>query len=72
MDHITPSANARKNFVLFALLFCFSIIVFTIGWGNPSNSLHSSALAWAFAMSGAILGTYIFGAAWDNMTFAKK
>lgn len=71
-QQIAPSNRTRVNIVTITLIFCFSIIIFAIGWGDPTNSLHSSALAWAFAMTAAVVGAYVFGTTWDNITFSKK
>lgn len=39
-----------------SLLFNAGIILFCLLKGEPANSLHSSALAWAFMLAGATLG----------------
>lgn len=69
-----PSMTTRKNFVIVTLLATWSIIVFVLLKGEPTNSLHSSALAWAFMTNAAVLGAFIFGVSWDNSIFtgAKK
>jgi hypothetical protein len=37
------------------LVLCFIAIAYLIGWGSPTNSLHESALAWAFSLVLGIL-----------------
>lgn len=45
------------------LLFNAGIIIFCLGWGAKDNSLHSSAMAWAFMVDFAILAGLGIGAA---------
>lgn len=61
-----PTRQARKKIVVSVLGFCFALIAYIVVYGVPNNSLQSSALAWAFTLSGSTVGAYVFGAAWDN------
>lgn len=40
--------------------------------GNPSNSLHQSALSWAFALQMGVLAGLGFGAIVDYLPFTTK
>lgn len=56
---------ARRRVLFFALLFCFGNVQYLILWGDDT-SLHKetvSTLLWVLA---AIIGTYVFGAVWDD------
>jgi hypothetical protein len=64
--NVLPSMRTRRNFVIATMLFTWAIIVFVLLRGEASNSLHSSALAWAFATNAAIIGAFIFGVGWDH------
>jgi hypothetical protein len=39
--------------------------------GDPTNTLHTSALAWAFSTTIFVLGGFIFGAVYDNYNMYK-
>lgn len=67
-----PSRRTRRRFVIATLVFCWSVAVYVIGWGNPTNSLHVSALAWAFGTSAATIFAYVFGAVMDNWNVSKS
>lgn len=54
--------RVRINLVCITVMFCLSLIAFLIAKGSPTNSLHESALAWAFVMVGAVLAGLGFGA----------
>ena len=66
-----PSQRARQGFVVTTLIFCWSIVLFVVFYGDPANSLHSSALAWAFGTSAAVLFAYVFGVVADNWSFTR-
>lgn len=64
-----PTRKTRKQFVIATLVLCW-ITIGLISWqGSPENSLHTSALSWAFAVSTATLFAYVFGAILDNYNF---
>jgi len=51
-----------------SLLFCWALIAYITVKGDPANSLHTSAMSWAFFSWLAVFGGYVFGAAWENNT----
>jgi hypothetical protein len=71
MESLLPSASTRKRIVVLTLLFCWSVIAYLIFGGDPLNSLHTSALAWAFATSGGVIGAYVFGSVYDNQVIVN-
>jgi hypothetical protein len=62
-----PSRRTRKRFVIATMTFCAIVITYVVGWGEPQNSLHTSALAWSFGTAVATMFGYVFGAVIDNM-----
>lgn len=50
---------------------CAALIAYIVVAGDPANSLHQSALAWSFTLSGAMLGGYLFGATWEIVKGTK-
>lgn len=55
------SVTTRRRIVIITLLFTQFLIVFLVFKGEPSNSLHTSALAWSFMANLAVLFAYSFG-----------
>lgn len=66
-----PLRKTRKQIVSATLLFCAAIIVGVVWKGDPTNTLHTSALAWAFSSSIAVVMGYVFGAVYDNYNLYK-
>ncbi len=67
-----PTSVAQRNFVLASLLFHWGLIVYIVLYGNANNSLHVSAMAWAFGVSVLTFGAYVFGANWETATLLKN
>lgn len=67
-----PNKTIRKNIVVSTLLFCWSLIIWLIADGEASNSLHTSALAWAFGTSVMVIMAYVFGSVVDNFNILKS
>lgn len=61
---IPPASRSARTVMAFvAMAFCFAVIALLLWSGSDRNTLHTSALAWSFALVGAvILGTLGFGA----------
>lgn len=55
------STTTRRRIVVTSLLFTWALIGLIVGYGDPNNSLHSSALAWGFVANMAVLFAYSFG-----------
>lgn len=55
------STTTRRRIVVASLLFTWALIGLIVWKGDPSNSLHSSALAWSFVANMAVLFAYSFG-----------
>ena len=66
-----PLRSTRKQIVVGTLLFCATVIGGVIWKGDPTNTLHTSALAWAFSTSVAVIMGYVFGAVYDNYNLYK-
>lgn len=66
-----PLRKTRKQIVIATLAFCWSVVAMLLWKGEPTNSLHTSALAWAFATSTAVIFAYVFGAVVDNINLYK-
>lgn len=55
------STTTRRRIVVTSLLFTWALIGLIVWQGDPTNSLHSSALAWSFVANMAVLFAYSFG-----------
>ncbi len=67
-----PTRRQRKRLVVITLVFCALTIGYVVGWGDPANSLHTSALAWSFGTAVATLFAYVFGAVADNLNVIRN
>lgn len=67
-----PTRQTRKQIVVSTLIFCWTIIIYVVGWGSPTNSLHESAMAWAWGASLAVVSAYVFGAVIENFSVMKS
>lgn len=71
---ISMNSSFRIAFAIAFLIFFSFIIVYLIFYGKPDNSLHSSALAWAFLGDMGILAALGFGQIVESIPylFSKK
>lgn len=55
------SNKTRRTIVVISLLFTYALIVYLVFKGSHTNSLHESALAWAFGTNILVMFAYSFG-----------
>lgn len=67
----TPSRRSRLIVTACIELICFAIVWRLIEAGDPANSLHTSALAWAFTFAIATAGAF-FGVDWWERAKSAK
>lgn len=61
-----PTRKTRRIFSAVAGIFSLLLIVAIVCIGDPDNSLHQSALSWAFSMSMFVMAAYVFSAGYDK------
>lgn len=61
-----PKRSTRRNIVYGTLIFCCLVIGYIVYNGDSENTLHQSALSWAFSLSGFVIAGYVFGQVVDN------
>ncbi len=61
-----PKRATRRKIVYATLLFCFGIITYIVVDGTAENTLHQSALSWAFSTCIFVISGYVFGAVADQ------
>jgi hypothetical protein len=66
-----PSRETKRSFAIAALLFSFATISYVVVAGDPTNSLHQSALSWGFTMAMFVMGVYAFSVSYDNFVVRK-
>lgn len=55
----------RRRLIITTLLFCAVEIIYLTVWGRDTE-LHQTISASLILLAGSTLGSYVFGAAWDN------
>lgn len=56
----------RRRVIVTTLLFCASCIAYVMVLGHNSPSVAETIIGSAFTLSGAVIGSYIFGAVWHD------
>lgn len=69
----TPQQNARpwrnrRLIIRTTLVFCAVEIIYITLFGKD-NSLNESIATGAFVLAGSVIGSYVFGATWDDKNF---
>ena len=55
----------RRRVVWVTLAFCGGVIAYSLGWGRDTE-LFETAVSMSFLTGSATVGSYAFGAAWEN------
>lgn len=63
-----PSWRIRRRIIIGTLLFCGGEIFYLTGWGKDTN-LASTIATGVLLLAGSVIGSYVFGAAWDDRNF---
>jgi hypothetical protein len=63
-----PSWKIRRRVVLSTLVFCAACVIFVMGWGD-ARSVQEVVVMCAFGLAFATIGSYVFGAAWDDKNY---
>lgn len=66
-----PSWKIRRSIILITLLFCATIIIKII-WSGADTTTAQVALYGSFGLAGTVIGSYIFGAVWDDNNLMGK
>lgn len=63
------SANSnwriRRKIIIITLLFCAAVVTYITLKGTDSRTAETIVQS-AFALAGAVIGSYIFGATWED------
>lgn len=66
-----PVWKNRRRVIFLTLLFFACIIGFITGWGEDTR-LNETIIQFAFIGKLSIIGCYVFGAAWEDVTRLRK
>lgn len=56
----------RRRVVVTTLLFCAGVVTKVTVWGHQSEGIGEALVTMAFGLAGAVIGSYIFGAVWND------
>ncbi len=65
-----PSWTIRRRVIAATLLFCAAVV----GWlavEGPSTPLNETIANGLILLAGGVIGSYVFGAAWDDLNVMK-
>ena len=81
MDHTSNSPGKptqpkfswknRRRFLITVIAFCMSVISYVLHY-NLQSAVAETAVTMAFLIIGTSLGSYVFGAAWQDVSIAKS
>lgn len=66
-----PKWKNRRRTIFATLLFCAGIITYLVGWGDDTR-LHETIAQFAWITGAMVIGSYVFGAAWEDMALMKN
>lgn len=66
-----PNWKIRRSIILITLLFCATVIIKII-WSGVDTTTAQVALYGSFGLSGTVIGSYVFGAVWDDSNVTNK
>ena len=61
----------RRSIILGTLIFCAAIIIKII-WSGADTPTAQVALYGSFGLAGTVIGSYVFGAVWDDNNLMGK
>jgi hypothetical protein len=59
--------RVRRRIIHATLLFCAGQIAFLTFWGADTR-LNETLAVGSFALAGSVIGAYVFGAAWEDIS----
>ncbi len=65
-----PTWRIRRRIIHVTLLLCALEIGYLTVWGRDTRLAETLATG-AFLLAGAVIGSYVFGAAWEDIRFKQ-
>lgn len=66
-----PSWAVRRRIIITTLLFCAFCITYIMVWGDDRPVMEVIVFS-AFGLALSVIGSYIFGAVWDDKNVMKE
>lgn len=71
VDLISRSSWAiRRRIIIATLIWCASLVTYLAVWGKPT-SLSEAIATNLLLLMGGVIGSYVFGAVWDDQSRRK-
>lgn len=67
-----PSWKNRRRTIFASLIFCAFCVAYVMIWGETDSRVHETIVWGAFLTAAGIIGSYVFGAAWENNHLQKR
>lgn len=61
-----PHWAARRRIIHATLIFCAAVVTYCL-YQNTGTRTEETGLQFAFTLAGAVIGSYIFGATWEDI-----
>ena len=66
-----PSWAVRRRIIITTLLFCAFCVTYIMIWGDDRPVMEVIVIS-AFGLSLSVIGSYVFGAVWDDKNVMKE
>jgi len=66
-----PKWINRRTVIFTALTFCALTVVYCL-WKGEDTKIAETAITMSYFLAGSIIGSYVFGAAYENVGISKK
>lgn len=66
-----PSWKIRRRLIVAVLIFCAFCVTYIMVWGDD-RSIHEMIILSAFGTAVSVLGSYVFGAVWDDNNVMRR
>ena len=65
-----PSWKIRRTIIVVTLFFC-ALVILWLAFAGHDTSVNQSIASGLILLAGAVIGSYVFGAAWDDLNVMK-
>lgn len=70
-EEYKPKWENRQKVIFGSLIFCACVVIYLLIFGEDTK-LHETIATWAFILAGGVIGTYVFGATWEDVTKLRR
>lgn len=69
--NVSGTWRVRRRIIHATLLFCAGQIAYLTFWGADTR-LNETLAVGAYALVGSVIGAYVFGAAWEDISLRRS